>query len=70
MFFFSLALTFFMGLFLQPGFLHSAPAHSGRTVEIFLQGHVLNLGGKKEREIETEVETNFCEDMAQNEEKA
>jgi hypothetical protein len=53
---------------MQPGFLHSAPAHSGRTVEIFLQGHVLNLGGKKEREIETEVETDFCENMARNEE--
>ncbi len=37
-------------------------------MEIFLQGHVLNLGGKKEREIETEVETDFCENMARNEE--
>ncbi len=35
-----------------------------------MQGHVLNLSGKKEREIETEVETDFCEDMARNEEKA
>jgi len=28
----------------------AVPADSGRTVEIFLQGHIVNLGGKRERE--------------------
>jgi hypothetical protein len=32
----------------------AVPADSGRTVQIFLQGHILNLGGKREKEIETE----------------
>ncbi len=28
----------------------AVPADSGRTVEIFLQAHIVNLGGKRERE--------------------
>jgi hypothetical protein len=41
-------------------------------VEIFLQGHIVNLGGKRERERDTdrEAERDFCEDMARNEETA